>query len=65
MLKVDVTQGGNRLHEQLIFQYEVKGVPTIVFLDSTGVERRDLRLVDYLPPEQFLGRMRTLLKDGG
>jgi thioredoxin-related protein len=43
----------------------VKGVPTIVFLDSTGVERRDLRLVDYLSPEQFLGRMRTLSKNGG
>jgi len=65
MLKVDVTQGGNPLHEQLIFQYEVKGVPTIVFLDRKGVERRDLRLVDYLPPEQFLGRMRELLKNGG
>jgi thiol:disulfide interchange protein DsbD len=65
MLKVDVTQGGNPLHEQLILQYEVKGVPTIVFLDSNGAERRDLRLVDYLPPEQFLGRMRELLKNGG
>jgi thiol:disulfide interchange protein DsbD len=65
MLKVDVTQGGNPLHEQLILHYEVKGVPTIVFLDRKGVERRDLRLVDYLPPEQFLGRMRELLKNGG
>ena len=65
MLKVDVTQSGNPLHEQLILQYEVKGVPTIVFLDRKGVERRDLRLVDFLPPEQFLGRMRELLKNGG
>ena len=54
MLKVDVTQGGNPLHEQLILHYEVKGVPTIVFLDRNGVEHRDVRLVDYLPPEQFL-----------
>jgi thiol:disulfide interchange protein DsbD len=65
MLKVDVTQGGNPLHEQLILHYEVKGVPTIVFLDRKGVERWDVRLVDYLPPEQFLGRMRELLKNGG
>ena len=65
MLKVDVTQGGNPLHEQLILHYEVKGVPTIVFLDRNGVEHRDVRLVDYLPPEQFLGRMRELLKNGG
>jgi thiol:disulfide interchange protein DsbD len=65
MLKVDVTQGGNPLHEQLILHYEVKGVPTIVFLDRNGVEHRDVRLVDYLPPEQFLGRMRALLKNDG
>jgi thiol:disulfide interchange protein DsbD len=46
-------------------RHGTKGVPTIVFFDSTGVERRDLRLVDYLPPEQFLSRMRTLSKNGG
>jgi len=28
-----------------------------VFLDRQGQERRDLRLVDYLPPDQFLTRM--------
>jgi thiol:disulfide interchange protein DsbD len=57
MIKVDVTQGGNPVHERLLRQYEVKGVPTIVFLDTMGKERKDLRLVDFLPPDQFLGRM--------
>ncbi len=57
MIKVDVTKGGNPVHEQLLRQYDVKGVPTIVFLDATGKEREDLRLVDFLPPDQFLGRM--------
>jgi thiol:disulfide interchange protein DsbD len=32
-------------------------VPTVVFLDHRGQECPDLRLVDYLPPEQFLNRM--------
>ncbi len=62
MIKVDVTKGGNPLHERLLEQYEVKGVPTIVFLDTDGKEKRDLRLVDYLPPDQFLGRMAELMK---
>ena len=62
MIKVDVTKGGNPVHERLLRQYEVKGVPTIVFLDSDGEERRDLRLVDFLPPDQFLGRMTELKK---
>ena len=64
MIKVDVTKGGNPLHERLLEQYEVKGVPTIVFLDTDGKEKRDLRLVDYLPSDQFLGRMAELKKSG-
>lgn len=62
MVKVDVTKGGNPVHERLLQQYEVKGVPTIVFLDAGGKERHNLRLVDFLPPDQFLGRMAELKK---
>ena len=62
MIKVDVTKGDNPLHQQLLQQYEVKGVPTIVFIDRNGVEKRALRLVDYLPADQFLSRMRQLQK---
>jgi hypothetical protein len=29
----------------------------VVFLDRRGQERDDLRLLDYLPPEQFFFRM--------
>jgi thiol:disulfide interchange protein DsbD len=60
MVKVDVTKGGNPYHEELLQKYEVKGVPTIVFLDADGQERTDLRLVDYLPANQFLSHMRNL-----
>jgi thiol:disulfide interchange protein DsbD len=64
MAKVDVTRGGNPVYERLLQQYEVKGVPTIVFLDNEGKEKRGLRLVDFLPPDQFLGRMAELKKGG-
>lgn len=57
MIKVDVTTGGNPFHKELLKRYEVKGVPTIVFLNAKGEERLDLRLVDYFPPESFLGHM--------
>ena len=57
MIKIDLTRKGNPVHEGLLQKYEVKGVPTVVFLDHQGKERRDLRLVDYLPAEQFLIRM--------
>jgi thioredoxin:protein disulfide reductase len=61
MIKVDVTEAGNALHERLLQQFSVKGVPTVVFLDSEGKEREDLRLVDFLPPDQFLSRMNRLM----
>jgi len=57
MIKVDLTRKGNPLHEDLLRQYNVKGVPTVVFLDREGKERLDLRLVDFLPADQFLIRM--------
>ncbi len=60
MVKVDVTKGGNPYHEELLKNYGVKGVPTIVFIDAQGQERADLRLVDYLPAEQFLLRMQSI-----
>jgi thioredoxin:protein disulfide reductase len=60
MIKVDVTKGDDPLHEALLKQYEVKGVPTIVFLDAGGKERTDLRLVDFLAPEPFLNHMAAM-----
>jgi len=57
MIKVDLTRKGNSVYEHLLRHYGIKGVPTVVFLDRDGTERRDLRLVDFLPPDQFLIRM--------
>ena len=60
MVKVDVTKGGNAYHEELLQKYGIKGVPTIIFIDAAGLERTDLRLVDYLPADQFLAQMQKL-----
>ena len=57
MIKVDLTRRGNIEDERLLQQFQIKGVPTVVFLDRQGQERRDLRLVDFLPPDKFLLRM--------
>ena len=61
MIKVDLTRKGDPKHEKLLRQYEVRGVPTVAFLDRKGVERHELRVVDYLPADQFLIRMASLL----
>ena len=57
MIKVDLTRRGDPDNERLLRQYDVKGVPTVVFMNRHGKERQDLRLVDFLPAEQFLVRM--------
>jgi thiol:disulfide interchange protein DsbD len=57
MIKVDLTRKENSVHERLLKEYEVKGVPTVVFINRQGNERSDLRLVDFLPADQFLIRM--------
>ena len=57
MVKLDLTRGGNPDHEKWLNQYGVKGVPTVVFLNRKGQEQDDLRLVDFVPPDQFLSRM--------
>jgi thiol:disulfide interchange protein DsbD len=60
MVKVDLTRSDNSLNEELLKRYNVKGVPTVVFIGPDGREKDDLRLVDFLPADQFLGRMAAL-----
>ncbi len=62
MVKVDLTRTENPAHEQLLKEYEVKGVPTVVFLDRQGNEQSNLRLVDFLPADQFSIRMAEVKK---
>ena len=62
MIKVDLTRKGNPVYEDLLRQYSVKGVPTVIFLDRQGQERQDLRLVDFMPADQFLARMAEIKK---
>lgn len=62
MIKVDLTRKGNPVYENLLRRYNVKGVPTVVFLGRRGKERRELRLMDFLPADQFLIRMAAIRK---
>ncbi len=62
MVKVDLTQKGNPVHQRLLSKYGIKGVPTVIFLDGQGNECRNLRLMDYLPPSLLLLRMAGLSK---
>ena len=60
MVKVDLTEKAGQNYDRLLSEFNVKGVPTVVFLDNLGKERKDLRLVDFIQPDKFLIRMVSL-----
>jgi thiol:disulfide interchange protein DsbD len=60
MVKVDLTKKDRQLYDHLLSKYKVKGVPTVVFLDTSGRERMDLRVVDFIKPSDFLKIMVSL-----
>ena len=60
MVKVDLTRETSPQYQDIVRQYGVKGVPTVVFLTKAGQENTALRLLDYTPPEEFLVRMAAL-----
>ena len=58
MLRADVTTGGGAQMEALKARFKVAGVPTIVFLDSSGAEKAELRVVGFADAPAFLGKMK-------
>ena len=60
MVKVDLTGQEGENYDRLVSEFNVKGVPTVIFLDTLGKERKDLRLVDFVQPNEFLNRMVSL-----
>ena len=64
MIKIDLTRKGDPINEHLLRLYDVRGVPTVVFLDRNGREHPELRLVRYMPPVEFLEMMVEITKSG-
>jgi thiol:disulfide interchange protein DsbD len=59
-LKADLTRSGSDEVVRLRKKYEIRGVPTIVFLDGNGKERKDLRVFGFVGPEEFVERLNAL-----
>ena len=60
MVKIDLTSGDNPTYQRLVEDFGIKGVPTVVFLDKIGNERRDLRLVEFMEPFEFMRLMEKI-----
>ncbi|MFQ5667009.1 MAG: protein-disulfide reductase DsbD family protein, partial [Candidatus Binatia bacterium] len=57
MFKADITRDDDAT-TALVDRYDVHGVPTVIFIDSTGTEVR--RLVGYVGADEMLGVMRHI-----
>jgi thiol:disulfide interchange protein DsbD len=57
LYKADMTRAGSAETMALAQQFEILGVPTVIFLDAAGKERRDLRLVGFEEADAFLKRL--------
>jgi thiol:disulfide interchange protein DsbD len=57
LYKADLTRAGSADVTELSRKYAILGVPTIVFLDASGRERTDLRLVGFESADAFLERL--------
>ncbi|HEY3054640.1 MAG TPA: cytochrome c biogenesis protein CcdA [Thermoanaerobaculia bacterium] len=58
-IKADVTQN-NDATAALMRQYGVIGPPTVIFVDTQGRELRNLRLVGFEKPDQFIARLKKI-----
>ena len=57
LYKADLTKTGSAEVAELSDRFAILGVPTTVFLDASGKERTDLRLVGFEGPDAFLARL--------
>jgi uncharacterized protein YyaL (SSP411 family)/cytochrome c biogenesis protein CcdA len=60
MLRADLTQSNTPEASSLAFRYRIFGFPTLVFLDSDGRERADLRIMQFVPAGVVLDRLNRL-----
>jgi len=61
-LRLDLTHHQED-QEEILKQYEIKGVPTVVFLNHKGEELRDLRIESFVGKDVFLANLKGLLND--
>jgi thiol:disulfide interchange protein DsbD len=57
LLKADMTQFSSGPVEELKKTFNIQGVPTLIFLGSDGQERKDLRTVGFITPDEMLNKI--------
>jgi hypothetical protein len=56
-LKADLTEHCSASVRQVRQKFDIRGVPTIVFIGKNGEEREELRAVEFIDKHEFLERL--------
>lgn len=62
MIKVDLSREKGEFEKSVQQQFQIKGVPTYLFISSEGKEKTDLRSTGFEKPEEFVKRLEAGLK---
>ncbi len=62
-VKVDLTNDKSSFVQKIKKKYNIKGVPTVVFLGKDGKEIKRLRLIGFVGPEDFIKRLDAALAE--
>jgi len=65
MFKSDLTKGADEKVKAFYKRFNVRGVPTLIFLKPDGTEVEELRGTGFEPKDVFLGKMNKALEAGG
>ncbi|MBW1702252.1 MAG: thioredoxin family protein [Deltaproteobacteria bacterium] len=61
-VQVDMTKRHPQ-HEELRKRYQVRGVPTIIFINRRGIEEKRLRIESFVGRDEVLNRMKQLIDE--
>jgi thiol:disulfide interchange protein DsbD len=64
MLKANLTKGSDPEVKEIISQYDIKGVPTVIFIGSDGQERPALRINQFEKADLVLANFDALFAQG-
>ncbi|OQC47814.1 MAG: Thiol:disulfide interchange protein DsbD precursor [Candidatus Marinimicrobia bacterium ADurb.Bin030] len=62
LFQIDLTGKVTPEIQTLLEKYDIKGVPTIIFINRNGREVENLRLLGFEKPDSFIHRMQRALE---
>jgi len=60
-MRLDLTRS-QPFHDDIMRKYQIRGIPTAVFINRQGIEEKRLRAIGFVEKGEFLKRLKVLLE---